>query len=64
METLPKYCNANEWDDNNDDYLPVVNPTTGLPMVENRIGSVDVGGSPYGQEHHAQWTPPMDSGFN
>lgn len=57
--------NAHEWDDRDDDYVPVVNPATGLPMVDNRIGSIDVGGSPYGQDiHHAPWTPPIGSGFD
>lgn len=31
---------------------PVFNPSTGLPMIDNNIGSVDVGGSPFGQDVH------------
>lgn len=31
---------------------PVFNPSTGLPMIDNNIGSVDVGGSPFGQDIH------------
>lgn len=47
-----------EWDDTWDDSasLPVVNPSTGMPMVGNNIGGFDVGGSPYGQDiHHIPW---------
>jgi len=39
--------------------IPVINPTTGLPMVDNTYGGVDVGGSPYGADiHHVPWSPP------
>ena len=41
---------------------PVVNPSTGLPMIDGNIGGIDVGGSPYGTDiHHPSpepWTPP------
>lgn len=44
---------------------PVVNPATGLPMIDNSTGGMDVAGNPYGQDvhqHHARpdsqdWTP-------
>lgn len=38
---------------------PVVNPATGLPMLDNGSGGVDVGGSPFGTDihHHEPWTP-------
>lgn len=43
--------------------IPVINPTTGLPMVDNTYGGVDVGGSPYGTDiHHFPWSPPS-TGF-
>lgn len=48
--------NADEWDDN--DLAWVVNPATGLPMVDNHIGSIDVGGSPYGQD---SWAVPVSN---
>lgn len=32
----------------NEPDAPVVNPATGLPMLDNSPGGVDVGGSPYG----------------
>lgn len=44
------FSGKDEWDDFDSDFLPVVNPATGLPMVDNRIGSVDIGGNPYGQD--------------
>lgn len=46
---------------------PVVNPATGLPMIDNTMGGVDVGGSPFGQDiHQSQYDfchdpfPPSD----
>lgn len=30
----------------------VVNPATGLPMLDTNAGGVDVGGSPYGMDLH------------
>ncbi|SMF52399.1 hypothetical protein SAMN02745746_03763 [Pseudogulbenkiania subflava DSM 22618] len=30
----------------------VVNPATGLLMIDNTIGGVDAGGSPFGQDVH------------
>lgn len=30
----------------------VVNPATSLPMMDNTMGGVDVGGSPYGIDTH------------
>jgi len=43
---------------------PVVNPSTGLPMVGDGFGGVDVGGSPYGTDihHHEPWSPPSSGG--
>lgn len=31
---------------------PVINPSTGLPMIDNSIGGIDVGGSLFGQDIH------------
>lgn len=36
----------------------VVNPSTGLPMMNDSMGGVDVGGSPYGIDTHCD---TMDS---
>lgn len=33
--------------------MTVINPATGMPMVGNCIGGVDVGGSPFGMDIHA-----------
>jgi hypothetical protein len=33
--------------------MTVTNPSTGLPMVENGIGGIDVGGSPFGMDVHS-----------
>lgn len=30
--------------------LSVFNPATGLPMIDNGMGGVDVGGSPFGMD--------------
>lgn len=36
---------------------PDINPTTGLPMVDDTW--LDVGGSPYGEDiYQSTWTPP------
>lgn len=35
---------------------PVVNPATGLPMQGEDCAGVDVGGSPYGVDVHAQFS--------
>ena len=32
--------------------LTAINPTTGLPMLDNGLGGVDVGGSPFGMDVH------------
>lgn len=32
---------------------PVVNPATGLPMLDGSFGGVDVGGSPFGVDTHS-----------
>lgn len=37
-----------------------VNPTTGLPMVGDGIGGLDVAGSPYGVDIHAESTNGFD----
>ena len=34
--------------------LTVINPSTGLPMVDSGLGGVDVGGSPFGMDVHNQ----------
>ncbi len=31
---------------------PVINPATGLPMLDNFLGGVDAGGSPFGVDLH------------
>ena len=45
--------------------MTVINPSTGLPMVESGMGGVDVGGSPFGMDIHADindwWTGTIDS---
>lgn len=45
---------------------PITNPATGLPMIGEGYGGVDVGGSPFGTDiHHHDWTPPSGgSGFD
>lgn len=42
---------------------PIVNPATGLPMLDVSIGGVDVGGSPYGMDIHNSMGSP-GSGFD
>jgi hypothetical protein len=43
-----------------------VNPATGLPMLDDDFGGVDVGGSPFGTDvHHHPWSascPTWDGG--
>ncbi|MGK8204318.1 peptidase [Burkholderia cenocepacia] len=45
-----------------------INPATGLPMIDDGYGGVDVGGSPYGTDihaHHHPWSasyPAWDCG--
>lgn len=34
-----------------------INPATGLPMIGDGYGGVDVGGSPYGTDFHAHHNP-------
>lgn len=42
-----------------------VNPATGLPMVGDSMGGVDVGGSPYGTDiHHSTMDSFSDMGSN
>ena len=31
----------------------VINPSTGLPMLDDGMGGVDVGGSPFGMDIHS-----------
>lgn len=33
--------------------VTVINPATGLPMFDDNIGGVDVGGSPFGMDMHS-----------
>ena len=40
---------------------PDVNPTTGLPLIEETY--IDVGGSPYGTDLHT-WQSPCDPGLS
>ncbi len=55
---------TNKCDNSDDDYGPVVNPATNLPMVDKRIGSIDIGGSPYGQNtSQVFWTSQMGGEF-
>lgn len=45
--------------------LTVINPSTGLPMMDSGMGGVDVGGSPFGTDVHSPmndcFTGSMDS---
>lgn len=44
---------------------PVINPSTGLPMIDNSIGGIDVGGSPFGQDiNHCSGSMDWGSGFD
>lgn len=45
-----------EWYDAGFSPVPEVNPATGLPMVNNNIGGVDVGGTPYGTDSYHPWS--------
>jgi hypothetical protein len=42
----------------------VVNPATGLPMLDDSIGGVDAGGSPFGSDIHQSWDSMGSSDFN
>lgn len=44
-----------------DDLIPDINPTTGLPLIDETY--VDVGGNPYGYYdiYQPQWTPQPTS---
>lgn len=43
-------------------YYPI-NPATGLPMTNESIGGVDVGGNPYGLGHYQNpWSSSMPWG--
>lgn len=33
--------------------MTVINPSTGLPMIDSGMGGVDVGGSPFGMDVHS-----------
>ena len=33
--------------------MTVINPSTGLPMIDSGIGGLDVGGSPFGMDVHS-----------
>jgi hypothetical protein len=33
--------------------MTVINPSTGLPMMDSGMGGVDVGGSPFGMDLHS-----------
>jgi len=48
-----------------DTLLTVINPSTGLPMLDDGMGGVDVGGSPFGVDVHSNmsdsFTYSMDS---
>lgn len=50
--TSPVHDVGHSWDDALDgaSSLPVINPATGLPMVGDSIGGVDVGGNLYGTQ--------------
>ena len=43
---------------------PVVNPATGLPMVDDSFCGVDVGGSPFGMDIHESALGLQDTAFN
>ncbi|WP_210147882.1 hypothetical protein [Aromatoleum petrolei] len=40
-----------------------INPATGLPMTDDSIGGVDVGGSPWGTDIHSYHNPWSSSGW-
>jgi len=42
--------------------VTVINPATGLPMLGDSIGGVDVGGSPFGMDLHSSMSG-LGSGF-
>lgn len=43
----------------------VINPSTGLPMIDNSIAGIDVGGSPFGQDvHHSGGWTDFGGGFD
>lgn len=50
---------------NHEHSTPVINPSTGLPMIDNNIGSIDVGGSPFGQDiNHSGSSVDWGSSFD
>lgn len=50
---------------NHEQSAPVINPSTGLPMINNSIGGIDVGGSPFGQDiNHSNSSVDWGSGFD
>lgn len=55
-------CSKSDSDTSTTDYqptLPVINPGSGLPMIDNDYGGVDVGGNPYGSQFFPQpYSPP------
>ena len=40
-----------------------LNPATGLPMTTDTVGGVDVGGSPWGTDVHANHHPWSSTDF-
>lgn len=50
---------------NHEHSAPVINPSTGLPMIDNSICGIDVGGSPFGQDiNHSSSSMDWGSGFD
>lgn len=49
--------------DTNNHSLPEINPATGLPMLDESLGGVDAGGSPYGFDIHADSGPSFEMDF-
>ncbi|WP_422134433.1 hypothetical protein [Endozoicomonas sp. ALD040] len=51
----------------NDDVFsrgPTINPATGLPMMDDSIGGIDVGGSLYGTDTHDSFSSSYDDSFS
>lgn len=59
------FSSANDDDlpDTNCLLSPDINPATGLPMLDEGLGGVDVGGSPFGFDIHEDSGPGVDMDF-
>ena len=43
--------------------MTVINPSTGLPMMDSGMGGVDVGGSPFGMDVHSSTCDSFTGGM-